>query len=82
MAEFLARQRRALTERGAPTLDERRADPSRLCNAVKRQGGAIPEAVSAKFGAWAKLEAFLADIRPVVSAAHHARRHYPIALNP
>jgi coniferyl-aldehyde dehydrogenase len=82
LPDVLARQRRAFLDHGAPSLDERRADLSRLRDAVKREADAIAEAISADFGARARQETLLAEIWPVVASARHALRHLPRWMKP
>jgi coniferyl-aldehyde dehydrogenase len=75
LAELLARQRRAFQDVGAPSYDQRRADISRLRDALKRRAAAFAEAVSDDFGVRARQETLLADVWPSLQAAHHALRH-------
>lgn len=77
LANVLARQRLAFIERGAPSLEERSADISRLRDAVKRHANAFADALSADFGSRSRQESLLADVWPVHAAARHALRRLP-----
>ncbi|WP_298428309.1 coniferyl aldehyde dehydrogenase [Rhodoblastus sp.] len=82
LAEILKRQRHAFAAEGAPTVEQRRADITRLRDALKRQAHAISGAISADFGGRARHETLLAEVWPVHAAARHALKHLPRWMKP
>jgi coniferyl-aldehyde dehydrogenase len=82
LAEILKRQRHAFAAEGAPTVEQRRADITRLRDALKRQAHAISAAISADFGGRARHETLLAEVWPVHAAARHALKHLPRWMKP
>jgi coniferyl-aldehyde dehydrogenase len=78
----LARQRLAFNDRGAPSLDERRADLIRLRDAIKRHADSFADAISADFGNRSRQESLLADVWPVHASLRHALRHLPRWMKP
>ena len=82
LAEVLKRQRRAFAAEGAPSLEQRRADITRLRDAVKLQARAIADAIAEDFGGRARHETLLAEVWPVHAAARHALRHLPRWMKP
>jgi acyl-CoA reductase-like NAD-dependent aldehyde dehydrogenase len=56
-------------------LDRRRAALDRLAAAMLAQAGAIADALDADYGGRCREDTLLADVKLVVDAARHARRH-------
>ncbi|WP_298353390.1 coniferyl aldehyde dehydrogenase [Rhodoblastus sp.] len=82
LAAMLKRQRHGFAAEGAPSLDQRRADITRLRDAVKRQAHAIADAIAEDFGGRARHETLLAEVWPVHAAARHALRRLPRWMKP
>jgi coniferyl-aldehyde dehydrogenase len=68
-------QRTAFLRAGAPSLQERRADLTKLGDAIKQNKDRLAEAISADFGNRSRHETALGEIMPVQSAIRHAHRH-------
>jgi coniferyl-aldehyde dehydrogenase len=75
MRVILDTQHAAFLRAGAPSLEERRADLTKLAGAIRHESGRIAEVISADFGHRSRHETELAEIFPVLSAIRHARRH-------
>ena len=75
MRETFDAQRAAFLRAGTPSLQERRADLTRLNDAISRNVGRLAEAISADFGNRSRHETELGEIVPVQSAIRHALRH-------
>ncbi len=82
LAEVLEGQRRAFAAEGAPSLEQRRAEITRLRDAVKLQTRAIADAIAEDFGGRARHETLLAEVWPVHAAARHALQHLPRWMKP
>jgi coniferyl-aldehyde dehydrogenase len=75
-------QRAAFLRTGAPSLQERRADLTKLGDAIKQNAGRLAEAISADFGNRSRHETALGEIMPVQSAIRHTLRHLPGWMRP
>jgi len=75
MREILDAQRAAFLRVGAPSLRERRADLTKLNDAISRSAGRIADAISADFGNRSRYETELAELYPAQSAIRHTLRH-------
>jgi coniferyl-aldehyde dehydrogenase len=68
-------QRAAFLRAGAPSLQQRRADLTKLGNAIKQNAAQLSEAISADFGNRSRHETALGEIMPVQSAIRHTLHH-------
>jgi coniferyl-aldehyde dehydrogenase len=68
-------QRAAFLRAGPPSLQERRADLTKLGDAIKQNAGRLAEAISADFGNRSRHETALGEVMPVQSAIRHTLRH-------
>jgi coniferyl-aldehyde dehydrogenase len=68
-------QRAAFLQRGAPSLQERRADLKKLADAIGRIGDRLEVAISADFGNRSRHETKLGEVFPAQSAIRHTLRH-------
>ncbi|MDR3423361.1 MAG: coniferyl aldehyde dehydrogenase [Xanthobacteraceae bacterium] len=75
-------QRAAFLRAGAPSLQERRTDLTKLGEAIKQSAGRLAEAISADFGNRSRHETALGEIMPVQSAIRHTLRHLPGWMRP
>jgi coniferyl-aldehyde dehydrogenase len=73
LAGILARQRAAFMAAPRPTLEQRRANLSKLEAMVKRNQDAIADAISADFGNRSRPETVLSEVLGTIGAAKHAR---------
>ena len=67
-------QRAAFLLRGAPPLQERRADLKKLADAIGRIGDRLEAAISADFGNRSRHETKLGEVFPAQSAIRHTVR--------
>ncbi len=82
MREIFDAQRAAFLRAETPSLQERRADLTRLSGAISRNVGRLAEAISADFGNRSRHETELAEIVPVQSAIRHTLRHLARWMQP
>ena len=82
MREIFDAQRAAFLRAETPSLQERRADLTRLNGAISRNVGRLAEAISADFGNRSRHETELAEIVPVQSAIRHTLRHLARWMQP
>ncbi len=75
MRTTLEAQRAAFLRAGAPSLAERRADLTKLADAVSRNVDRLAQAIAADFGNRSRYETELAEVFPVQAAIRHALRH-------
>ena len=75
-------QRTSFLRAGAPSLQERRADLTKLGAAIKQSAGRLAEAISADFGNRSRHETGLGEVMPVQSAIRHTLRHLPGWMRP
>jgi coniferyl-aldehyde dehydrogenase len=68
-------QRAAFLRAGPPSLQQRRADLTKLGDAIKHDAGRLAEAISADFGNRSRHETALGEVMPVQSAIRHTLRH-------
>ncbi len=73
--EALAGLRAAAARDGTPSLDRRRALLDALAATVLRRAEAVAAALDADYGGRSPEETLLAEVKLVVDAARHARRH-------
>ena len=71
----LEAQRAAFLRAGAPSFEERRADLTKLADAVARNVDRLAGAISADFGNRSRHETELAEAFPVQAGIRHALRH-------
>src|ERR1700678_4777586 len=82
MREIFDAQRAAFLRTGAPSLQERRADLTRLNEATRSNIGRLADAISADFGNRSRHETELGEIVPVQSAIRHTLRHLARWMQP
>ena len=82
MRDIFDAQRAAFLRAGAPSLEQRRADLTRLNEAIKSNVGRLAEAISADFGNRSRHETELGEIVPVQSAIRHTLRHLARWMQP
>jgi coniferyl-aldehyde dehydrogenase len=82
MRAIFEAQRAAFLRAGAPSLQQRRADLTKLGDAIKQSAGRLAEAISADFGNRSRHETALGEIMPVQSAIRHTLRHLPGWMRP
>ena len=82
MRDTFDAQRAAFLRAGAPSLQERRADLTRLKDAIGPNVGRLTEAISADFGNCSRHETELGEIVPVQSAIRHTLRHLAHWMQP
>jgi len=75
MRALFEAQRTAFLRAGAPTLQERRADLTKLGDAISRNAGRLAAVISADFGNRSRYETEFAEIFPAQSAIRHTLRH-------
>jgi coniferyl-aldehyde dehydrogenase len=75
-------QRAAFLRMGAPSLQERRADLTRLGDAIRQNTDRLAEAISADFGNRSRHETALGEIVPVQSTIRHTLRHLSAWMQP
>ena len=75
-------QRAAFLRAGAPSLRERRADLTKLNDAIGRNSGRIADAISADFGNRSRYETELVELYPAQSAIRHTLRHLARWMRP
>jgi coniferyl-aldehyde dehydrogenase len=75
MRAILDAQRAAFLRAGAPSLQERRADLTKLNDAIRRNVNALAGAISNDFGNRSRHETEIGEIVPVQSAIRHTLRH-------
>ncbi len=75
-------QRASFLRAGAPSLQERRTDLTKLGDAIKRSAGRLADAISADFGNRSRHETGLGEVMPVQSAIRHTLRHLPGWMRP
>jgi coniferyl-aldehyde dehydrogenase len=75
-------QRASFLRAGAPSLQERRADLTKLSAAIKQSAGRLAEAISADFGNRSRHETGLGEVMPAQSAIRHTLRHLPGWMRP
>ena len=68
-------QRTAFLRADAPSLAERRADLTRLRDAIEKSARPLAAAISGDFGNRSRYETEIGEIVPVLAAIRHARRH-------
>jgi coniferyl-aldehyde dehydrogenase len=81
-ADMLAQQRQAFLRAGAPSYRQRKADIKKLIFAIRKESGAIAEAISSDFGNRSRHETLLADIWPVLASARYTLRHLSFWMKP
>jgi len=75
MRAILDSQRAAFMRAGAPSLQERRADLTKLNDAISRNVGRIAAVIAADFGNRSRHETELAELYPAQSAIRYALSH-------
>jgi coniferyl-aldehyde dehydrogenase len=75
-------QRAAFLRAGPPSLDERRADLTRLGDAISSRVDRLAAAIAADFGNRSHYETEIAEVFPAQSAIRHARRHLARWMRP
>ncbi len=75
-------QRAAFQRAGAPPLEQRRADLTRLDDALRQNVDRLAKAISADFGNRSRYETEIAEVYPVQSAIRHALSHLPEWMQP
>jgi coniferyl-aldehyde dehydrogenase len=82
MRDVFDAQRAAFLRAGAPSLQERRTDLTRLADAIGSNAGRLAEAISADFGNRSRHETELGEIVPAQSAIRHTLRHLARWMQP
>ena len=75
MRGILDSQRSAFQRLGAPPLDQRRLDLTRIADALKQNIDRLAAAISADFGNRSRYETEIAEVYPVQSAIRHTLGH-------
>ena len=75
-------QRAAFVRAGAPSLEERRADLTKLGEAIGRSASRLAAAISADFGNRSPYETELAEVFPVQASIRHTLRHLAHWMQP
>ena len=75
-------QRAAFAQAGAPSLHERRADLTKLTDAIGHNIDHLIKAISADFGNRSRHETELGEVYPAQATIRHALRHLPGWMRP
>jgi coniferyl-aldehyde dehydrogenase len=75
-------QRSAFAREGAPSLQQRLGDLSKLRDAVEKNAGRLAQTISADFGNRSRHETEIGEVLPVLATIRHARRHLRVWMQP
>jgi coniferyl-aldehyde dehydrogenase len=82
MRAIFAAQRAAFLRAGPPSLEERRADLTKLGDAISSRADRLAAAITADFGNRSHYETEIAEVFPALSALRHTRRHLAHWMQP
>lgn len=82
LSSILEHQREAFLRDGPPSLEQRRADLTKLKQAIKDSADRIADVISTDFGSRSRQESLLAEILVVCASIRHALRHLPNWMRP
>jgi coniferyl-aldehyde dehydrogenase len=82
LSAILERQRESFLRDGPPSLKQRRADLTRLRQAIKDSADRIADVISADFGNRSRHESLLAEVFATRAAIRHSLRHLARWIRP
>jgi coniferyl-aldehyde dehydrogenase len=82
LSALLEHQREAFLRDGPPSLEQRRADLTKLKRAVKASANRIADVISADFRNRSRHESLMAEVLTVCTSIRHASRHLPRWMSP